>query len=398
MFIFPQGGDNCEVSGCYIYNMPGLSAISVGYNNPSYPSYNYLPQGIIIKNNTFLNGSKNVPNNTIATDCAFIYLNSLGAVVENNLIYNQNAAITNCSGIELHGSNIHVNNNTLTNLFPAIYTGYGISTSTSIGNIISANNITTCVGGIQAISPHEGLIITENILNNVVVTSKNKGYGTAIFTSLNGITGISSGSCINTQITKNVINETSPVYYSAMLFSGLIGSLISNNMAYQVIPAFGISGASDTISNGVIITENIIYSPPLSPTYNTGAISISGSDTYSSTISNVEIINNSLIANSGTINTTSILASGTGTTLTNVVANNNFVVNAQNIVLGTQANQVIFTPATQNKTIWVSTSPNSGTWIVGDVAFNSIPSLGQPKGWICTVAGTPGTWVSTGNL
>ena len=38
------------------------------------------------------------------------------------------------------------------------------------------------------------------------------------------------------------------------------------------------------------------------------------------------------------------------------------------------------------------------TWAVGDTVYNSIPSVGQPKGWTCTVAGTPGTWVSMGNL
>lgn len=44
------------------------------------------------------------------------------------------------------------------------------------------------------------------------------------------------------------------------------------------------------------------------------------------------------------------------------------------------------------------TSPASGTYAVGDRVLNSTPSVGQPKGWICTVAGTPGTWVSEGNL
>jgi hypothetical protein len=43
-------------------------------------------------------------------------------------------------------------------------------------------------------------------------------------------------------------------------------------------------------------------------------------------------------------------------------------------------------------------APSSGTWVLGSVVKNSSPSVGQPKGWICTVAGTPGTWVSEGNL
>lgn len=42
--------------------------------------------------------------------------------------------------------------------------------------------------------------------------------------------------------------------------------------------------------------------------------------------------------------------------------------------------------------------PTRGTWPRGWVRFNSLPAVGQPKGWQCTVAGTPGTWVSMGNL
>lgn len=43
-------------------------------------------------------------------------------------------------------------------------------------------------------------------------------------------------------------------------------------------------------------------------------------------------------------------------------------------------------------------APVAGTWSAGDRVMNSAPSVGNPKGWICTVGGTPGTWVSEGNL
>jgi hypothetical protein len=43
-------------------------------------------------------------------------------------------------------------------------------------------------------------------------------------------------------------------------------------------------------------------------------------------------------------------------------------------------------------------SPTLGSWAVGDRSMNSTPAVGQPKAWVCTVAGTPGTWVSEGNL
>ena len=40
----------------------------------------------------------------------------------------------------------------------------------------------------------------------------------------------------------------------------------------------------------------------------------------------------------------------------------------------------------------------AGTWAVGDRCIKTNPAVTQPKGWICTVAGTPGTWVSEGAL
>jgi hypothetical protein len=59
------------------------------------------------------------------------------------------------------------------------------------------------------------------------------------------------------------------------------------------------------------------------------------------------------------------------------------------IYLGSRANRLTFAG---------SSAPASGTWAQGDRVFNQFPAVGQPKGWICTVAGTPGTWVSEGNL
>jgi len=37
-------------------------------------------------------------------------------------------------------------------------------------------------------------------------------------------------------------------------------------------------------------------------------------------------------------------------------------------------------------------------WCKGSRVMNASPAVGSPKGWICTVSGQPGTWVSEGNL
>lgn len=47
---------------------------------------------------------------------------------------------------------------------------------------------------------------------------------------------------------------------------------------------------------------------------------------------------------------------------------------------------------------FAAAAPAAGTHAQGDVVFNTGAAVGQPKGWHCTVAGTPGTWVSMGNL
>ena len=52
----------------------------------------------------------------------------------------------------------------------------------------------------------------------------------------------------------------------------------------------------------------------------------------------------------------------------------------------------------QNVVTYSTAAPTVGQWARGDRVFNNTPTVGQPKSWVCTVAGTPGTWVSEGNL
>jgi len=43
-------------------------------------------------------------------------------------------------------------------------------------------------------------------------------------------------------------------------------------------------------------------------------------------------------------------------------------------------------------------APTVGTWSVGDVVWKQIPTAGTTPGWVCTTAGTPGTWKAMANL
>jgi hypothetical protein len=43
-------------------------------------------------------------------------------------------------------------------------------------------------------------------------------------------------------------------------------------------------------------------------------------------------------------------------------------------------------------------APTEGEWKRGDRVWNSLPAVGSPEYWVCTVSGTPGTWVAGPNL
>lgn len=45
-----------------------------------------------------------------------------------------------------------------------------------------------------------------------------------------------------------------------------------------------------------------------------------------------------------------------------------------------------------------SAAPTTGTWAVGDICWNTVPAAGGYLGWVCTTAGTPGTWKTFGAI
>ena len=45
-----------------------------------------------------------------------------------------------------------------------------------------------------------------------------------------------------------------------------------------------------------------------------------------------------------------------------------------------------------------SAEPDAGTWGVADKVYNTAPAAGGTIGWVCTTAGTPGTWKTWGDI
>ena len=48
--------------------------------------------------------------------------------------------------------------------------------------------------------------------------------------------------------------------------------------------------------------------------------------------------------------------------------------------------------------VYAGSAPSVGTWKKGDVIINNNPTAGGASGWICTTAGTPGTWKALASI
>lgn len=53
-------------------------------------------------------------------------------------------------------------------------------------------------------------------------------------------------------------------------------------------------------------------------------------------------------------------------------------------------------PGDRLNIIYASSTPVSGSYVIGDIVYNTAPSAGGFVGWVCTQAGSPGTWKTFG--
>lgn len=73
-------------------------------------------------------------------------------------------------------------------------------------------------------------------------------------------------------------------------------------------------------------------------------------------------------------------------------------IGGNNLIAGVDKGRLPMSGMDGKKIWWNTAAPTSKTWKRGDVCFNYSAAVGQPVGWVCTVAGTPGTWVAMANL
>ena len=345
------GSTDIKITNCYFYNCSG--SISMQGKN-----------GVIDNCSAYITSAQvtGIPG---ATDQAFGIDGSTGC------------SITNCKvirsvGAPYSGTNIGANSTTTNfnisnNYVYGLSGGIGISVLNSNNGVLSGNEVDG--GGFTAVGPWAlirldtdslAIICSNNLMRNAPISY--------IGSALNLYTG-------NHQVLNNsILVETGYVFAcvtidmattaNTILFSGNTLSSVGIGVAFQM-------GNNNNIP---VMLKNNVYQGPMTTPYYAPTLPINAP---------LYIENEFFV----------------GTSITTYAINTNkffrplYYGSMGKFPFSIKQNAVFYSgevPTGANYT--------GATWAVGDTVYNSSPSVGQPKGWTCTVAGTPGTWVSMGNL
>jgi len=308
--------------------------------------------------------------------------------------------------------------------------GHGIYVQSMGGTIVCDNTLNNCCINttnfetqvVAAIGVSTGDIATypTGTINEVIVSNNHitaqRGPGISVQTcgvpvQVDGNIILSTGTtavrgeaiyCANAdgvQIKSNTIKHLN-TNYSAIGINASIGVMNGISVAGNRIRGTTYGIAFNTVGGGTF-TNAVITSNIVSGLSNNGLFmqGISGAQVSNNNISstgtalaltscpNVRFTANRFYSSFGSY---SIAFSGSaGASAGTIVDESN---DLSGVVLNEAANGTIISK-------YGNAAPaGSGYWGVGDRVIQSVPVVGQPKGWRCTVMGNPGTWVSEGNL
>jgi hypothetical protein len=337
--------------------------------------------------------------NNICEDCAStgIYINTDadGVVIANNII-------ESCSG---GGPNGYTLDGGISML--------GDGVKICAGNYINNSGKTTA-GVTRTIDPPT----VNNPLNVVAIRASNANGGVIANNIIKGSTGngIELTNSLDDQlVTNNQISDcvNAGIYITSINNGGL--SVIDANIIDEATAdGYGIWHRGSAVVDQSVITNNSIRGAKAGTGKSgiqfegqgiTGRVAQNRIDNFDSGINLQSVVMSTRLGDTCVFDGNEISNSTQGfvflSDLTDFGFYTNFVFagNGSNVVDVYARNTVL--PAVSVspvKLFYRNAQPAVGTWVVGDRVINNAPTVGQPKSWVCTVAGTPGTWVSEGNL
>ena len=298
-----------------------------------------------------------------------------GVTINDNAAYNCKTFLADTSTGIPGSKNIVVSGNSIVggNIGEVGYSNYGVNAYT--------------IAVVNGTSGYENWIISNNIFSGQQYCS--------------GSIRVDGAATLNFEISDNIFiqsEETALPY--AVLYNKGSDIVIRNNQIKRpanvsdittltsgIFPFIAVVGGGG--GSNVIVEDNIIQwtgTDTRTGGRNSGVIGI-GNNAAAAALADCQVLTNKLY---GAYAYPLLLQINSGDT----VVYNNDVSQAT----GTSVLNAAIVYRRTKRTYESTAAPSAGTYIVGDRSFNSAPAVGQPKSWVCTVAGTPGTWVSEGNL
>lgn len=293
--------------------------------------------GTKVSSNTVRDCCKSTSNNSLTP--AGIGLNLAAGLEACDVIGNSVLDMAQYYGIEVVTGRANIVGNTVD--FSSAVSGtnttaIGIYVNSASGVNLQGNQVNID----NSISNGEAIFVFANGVN---ISNINVGGNIVTASNLRGIRIDTSGAFTITNVTVNGNNVTGGGAASVPLqVANIIGGSITGNMcSATTVQALDVNGCTNTRLAGNVFTT-------------TGALAVNIAGTCTGSYYDLSNAASTGIKNTGTGMICAQLASATPTTGFNSAV---------------------------------------GDWIV-----QSVPVVGSPKGWRCTLAGNPGTWPSEGNL
>lgn len=367
-YISVNNGGHAVITNC-IFDLQrtptifGTSGITIMSTDPLSVEY----ASVIIENNEFRKLGRYASNNIGVVDF-YIYAEQLS--IKGNKFYESYCSPikgkTNSKSVVISGNLIDGTTSSMSgiNLNPGTY-------GTTEDNYIISDNIIKNIGSSAIVvdAMVSDFVNRITISNNIIDTCT--GRGIYINRTNNCI-------CVGNQI-YNVTQQ-------GIWMNTSTGEHIYNNNIVMNTGSFGIYVDSSVTDCKVDISHNHIKAPTKFGIY---ANLIKSLNIIGNTIDGVILDTSQVGINAGNVTETAIIQGN------QVIgqANNQFVL----IGLVTAFGALIEIGNSWNREQFSGTAaPTTGTWAVGDKVHNSVPAASGYMGWVCTTAGTPGTWKGFG--
>ena len=213
--------------------------------------------------------------------------------------------------------------------------------------------------------------------------------------------GVKGSFCGNTHVRGCIIDffQQYGVFLDTSGAGPCLNWIISDNyMATDVAGSAGVrlynnNAAYDAQKRGNVVSNNQILA------YSGASLS------YGISVDGTAENNNIITGNRVSANTYACYVQfGSNTTVANNIwfagtFNTQVLLNYSNNIGTVSSSVTLFKQSNGGNSVYYNTTPPaSGTFNLGDIVWNTTPVSGGTPGWMCTVAGTPGTWKAMANL